>query len=111
MKKNSKKTIKKVVESEKIQTVKKIEENEKKEETIKIETVEKKQDKPKLTNIKKLKCDFQTYKRERAKRNMLVVSKCQRCKENFEANDKIYIANEKEKTLIICSNCASKNMS
>ena len=74
-----------------------------------LSTVEKKLDKPKLTNIKRLKCNFETYKRERIERNMPITSKCQICKKNFEENDKMYIADEKEKTLIICVECANEN--
>lgn len=60
-----------------------------------------------FTNIKKLKCDYTTYKEERTKYNMPVEEACAKCGKRFEAGEEIYTAFEKEKqdSCIICANC------
>ena len=61
-----------------------------------------------FTNIKKLKCDYTTYKEERTKYNMPVEEVCGKCGKSFEAGEEIYTAFEKGKqgSCIICGNCA-----
>lgn len=62
-----------------------------------------------FTNIKKLKCDYTTYKEERTKYNMPVETNCAKCGKSFEAGEEIYTAFEKGKlgSCIICENCAN----
>lgn len=59
-------------------------------------------------NIKKLKCDYTTYKEERTKYNMSVETNCSKCGKSFEAGEEIYTAFEegKQSSQIICGNCA-----
>ncbi len=59
-------------------------------------------------NIKKLKCDYTTYKEERTQHNMLVETNCSKCGKSFEAGEEIYTAFEegKQGSCIICENCA-----
>lgn len=61
-----------------------------------------------FTNIKKLKCDYTTYKEERTKYNMPVEANCAKCGKSFEAGEEIYTAFEegKQGSCIICGNCA-----
>lgn len=61
-----------------------------------------------FTNIKKLKCDYTTYKEERTKYNMPVETNCAKCGKSFEAGEEIYTAFEEGKlgSCIICGNCA-----
>lgn len=61
-----------------------------------------------FTNIKKLKCDYTTYKEERTKYNMPVEEVCSKCGKSFEAGEEIYTAFEegKQGSCIICGNCA-----
>lgn len=61
-----------------------------------------------FTNIKKLKCDYTTYKEERTKYNMPVETNCAKCGKSFEAGEEIYTAFEEGKrgSCIICENCA-----
>ncbi len=61
-----------------------------------------------FTNIKKLKCDYTTYKEERTKYNMSVEEVCRKCGKSFEVGEEIYTAFEEEKqgSQIICENCA-----
>ncbi len=59
-----------------------------------------------FTNIKKLKCDYTVYKRERTNCNMPVQTECSRCGKKFEEGDELYIANSNGKDCIICSKCA-----
>lgn len=61
-----------------------------------------------FTNIKKLKCDYTTYKKERTQHNMPVEEVCSKCGKSFEAREEIYTAFEegKQGSCIICGNCA-----
>lgn len=59
-----------------------------------------------FTNIKKLKCDYTTYKEERTKYNMPVEEVCSKCGKSFKAGEEIYTAFEEGKQVIICGNCA-----
>ncbi|MCI8396667.1 MAG: hypothetical protein HFJ52_03110 [Clostridia bacterium] len=61
-----------------------------------------------FTNIKKLKCDYTTYKEEREKHNMPVETNCSKCGKSFETREEIYTAFEEDKqgSCIICGNCA-----
>lgn len=63
-----------------------------------------------FTNIKKLKCDYTTYKEERTKYNMPVKEICNKCGKSFEAGEEIYTADigtePLVKQVIICGNCA-----
>lgn len=61
-----------------------------------------------FTNIKKLKCDYTTYKEERTKYNMPVEEVCSKCGKSFEVGEEIYTAFEEGKLgcCIICVNCA-----
>lgn len=61
-----------------------------------------------FTNIKKLKCDYTTYKEERTKYNMPVETNCSKCGKSFKAGEEIYTAFEegKQGSCIICGNCA-----
>ena len=61
-----------------------------------------------FTNIKKLKCDYTTYKEERTKHNMPVEEVCSKCGKSFKAGEEIYTAFEegKQGNCIICGNCA-----
>lgn len=67
-------------------------------------------EKKKFTNIKKLKCDYTTYKEERTKYNMPVEKVCKGCGKSFELREEIYIAIEEGKQggCIICENCAKE---
>ena len=73
------------------------------------EEVEQK-DEPKFTDIKKLKCDYTVYKKERTKLKMPVVEKCQECGKDFKDGDELYTAcTEKDdikQNFLICKNCA-----
>ena len=69
------------------------------------EEVEQK-DEPKFTDIKKLKCDYTVYKRERTNLKMTIVEKCQKCGKQFKDGDELYTAyKENGKTYIICKKC------
>ena len=61
-----------------------------------------------FTNIKKLKCDYTTYKEERTKYNMPVEEVCSKCGKSFKVGEEIYTAFEegKQGSCIICGNCA-----
>lgn len=61
-------------------------------------------------NIKKLKCDYTTYKEERTKYNMPVEEVCSKCGKSFETGEEIYTAFEegKQGSQIICGNCAKE---
>ena len=76
-----------------------------------VEEVEQK-DEPKFTDIKKLKCNYTTYKNERTKLKMLVITKCQKCCKSFKDGDELYFAykrNDKTgKKYLICKNCTKK---
>lgn len=72
------------------------------------EEVEQK-DEPKFTDIKKLKCDYTVYKRERTNLKMPVTIKCQKCGKQFKDGDELYTAyTEKgniKQSYLICENC------
>lgn len=61
-----------------------------------------------FTNIKKLKCDYTTYKEQRTQHNMPVEEVCSKCGKSFEAGEEIYTAFEegKQGSQIICEKCA-----
>lgn len=73
------------------------------------EEVEQKNE-PKFTDIKKLKCDYTIYKKEREKLKMKVIEKCSKCGKKFKDGDELYIGHTKkgniEQNLIICKKCA-----
>lgn len=62
-----------------------------------------------FTDIKKLKCDYTVYKRERTNLRMTIVEKCQKCGEAFKDGDELYSAYKKndktEQNYLICKNC------
>ena len=64
----------------------------------------------KFTDIKKLKCDYTVYKRERTKLKMPVAEKCQKCSKKFKDSDELYTGyTEKDnikQSYLICKNCA-----
>lgn len=66
--------------------------------------------KTKFTDVKKLKCDYTVYKRERTNLKMPVVEKCQKCGKKFKDGDELYSAYIENKDIkqnyIICKNCA-----
>lgn len=73
------------------------------------EEVEQK-DEPKFLNVKKLKCNYTVYKRERTNLKMPIVEKCQKCGKKFKDSDELYTGyTEKDnirKSYLICKNCA-----
>ena len=73
------------------------------------EEVEQKNE-PKFTEIKKLKCDYTVYKRERTNLKMPVTEKCQKCSKKFKDSDELYTGyTEKDnirKSYLICKKCA-----
>ena len=73
------------------------------------EEVEKKNTE-KFTEIKKLKCNYTVYKRERTNLKMPIVEKCQKCGKNFKDGDELYAGyTEKDKikqSYLICKKCA-----
>lgn len=73
------------------------------------EEVEQK-DEPKFTDIKKLKCNYTVYKRERTKLKMPIVEKCEKCGKQFKNGDELYTAyTEKDnirQSYLICKKCA-----
>lgn len=73
------------------------------------EEVEQK-DEPKFTDIKKLKCNYTVYKRERTNLKMPIVEKCQKCGKQFKNGDELYTAyTEKDnirQSYLICKKCA-----
>lgn len=64
---------------------------------------------PRFIDIKKLKCDYTVYKRERTKLKMPIVEKCKKCGKQFKDGDELYTAyKEKDnvkQTYLICKNC------
>lgn len=73
------------------------------------EEVEQK-DEPKFLNVKKLKCNYTVYKRERTNLKMPIAEKCKKCGKKFKDGDELftgYIENdETKKNYLICRNCA-----
>ena len=63
-----------------------------------------------LEKVKKLKCDFKTFKTERDKAKMRVPDKCEICGKSFKENDDVYVAWGKDlKEIFICKECAEKD--
>ena len=80
-----------------------------KKEVIKKENVNKVEEKKKikLDVIKKLKCDYEVFKRERDNAKMRVPNICEVCGRRFEQNDNVYVAWGKDlKEIFICKECA-----
>lgn len=74
---------------------------------VKTEVVE--VEKVSIEKVKKLKCNFKTFKTERDKAKMRVSDKCEICGKSFEGNDDMYVAWDKEmKEIFICKACAEK---
>ena len=88
---------------------KKVAEEVKEEVQAVAEEVEKK-NKLKFTEIKKLKCEYTVYKRERTNLKMPVIEKCQNCGKKFENGDELYSAyrinDNIKQNYLICSKCA-----
>lgn len=65
---------------------------------------------PRFTDIKKLKCNYTVYKRERTKLKMPIVEKCEKCGKQFKNGDELYTAyTEKDnirQSYLICKKCA-----
>ena len=62
-----------------------------------------------LEKVKKLKCDFKTFKTERDKAKMRVPDKCEICGKSFKEKDDIYVAWGKDlKEIFICKECSEK---
>ena len=79
---------------------------------IKKENVKKVEEKKKikLDVIKKLKCDYEIFKKERDNAKMRVPNTCEVCGRRFEQNDNVYVAWGKDlKKIFICKNCAEGN--
>lgn len=64
----------------------------------------------KFTDIKKLKCDYTVYKRERTNLKMPVAEKCQKCGKKFKDGDELFTGyTEKDnirQSYLICKKCA-----
>lgn len=88
---------------------KKVAEEASEEVQVVAEEVEQK-DEPKFTDIKKLKCNYTVYKRERTNLKMPIVEKCQKCGKQFKNGDELYTAyTEKDnirQSYLICKKCA-----
>ena len=73
------------------------------------EEVEQKNE-PRFTDIKKLKCNYTVYKRERTNLKMPVIEKCQKCGKKFKDGDELYTGyTEKDnikQSYLICKKCA-----
>ena len=70
----------------------------------------KQKNKTKFTDVKKLKCDYTVYKRERTNLKMTVIEKCQKCGKKFKDGDELYTGyTEKDnikQSYLICKKCA-----
>ena len=101
--------VKEEIEKELEKVSKKVNEEVQEEEQEVTEEVEQKNE-PKFTDIKKLKCNYTVYKRERTNLRMPAVEKCQECGKNFKDGDELYTAyTEKDnikQSYLICKNCA-----
>ncbi len=79
------------------------------EAQVEAEEVEQKNE-LKFTDIKKLKCNYTVYKRERTNLKMPIVEKCQKCGKKFKDGDELYTAyTEKDnirKSYLICKKCS-----
>lgn len=95
-------------------TIKKVKEKdfEVKEKDLKQKESEKDLQEKVFTDVKKLKCDYAIYKRERRNYKMPIIEKCQKCNKKFNENDELYIAyavnNDIKESCIICSKCAKE---
>ena len=80
------------------------------EEVQEVEEEVEKKNTEKFTEIKKLKCNYTVYKRERTNLKMPIVEKCQKCGKNFKDGDELYAGyTEKDKikqSYLICKKCA-----
>ena len=62
-----------------------------------------------IEKVKKLKCNFKTFKTERDKAKMRVPEKCEICGRSFQEDDNMYVAWGKDlKEIFICKECAEK---
>ena len=63
-----------------------------------------------FTDIKKLKCNYTVYKRERTNLKMPVVEKCQKCGKQFKNDDELYTGYIKKDNIkqsyLICKKCS-----
>lgn len=95
---------------EEVEEVLKKEAEEVQEVSEKVDEEVKQKNKSKFTDIKKLKCNYTVYKRERTNLKMPVVEKCQECGKNFKDGDELFTAyTEKDnikQSYLICKNCA-----
>lgn len=74
-----------------------------------LKTSVEKSEKVSIKKVKKLKCDFKTFKTERDKAKMRVPDKCEICGKSFKENDDVYVAWGKDlKEIFICKDCAEK---
>lgn len=74
------------------------------------EEVQAEEDEPKFIDIKKLKCDYTVYKRERTNLKMSITEKCKKCGKKFKDSDELYVCyiknDETKQNYIICKKCA-----
>jgi hypothetical protein len=67
-------------------------------------------EKDSIEKIKKLKCNFKTFKTERDIAKMRVPDKCEICGKSFKEEDDMYVAWDKTmKEIFICKDCAEKD--
>ena len=80
-----------------------------KEEIKEVKTEVEEAEKVLIEKVKKLRCNFKTFKTERDKAKMRVPDKCEICGKNFEDNDDMYVAWDKEmKEMFTCKDCTEK---
>lgn len=59
--------------------------------------------------VKKLKCDYRTFRIERNKAKMRVPEKCELCNKKLKDDNNVYVAWGKDlKEIFICEECAEK---
>lgn len=74
-----------------------------------LEAPAKESEKVSIEKVKKLKCNFKTFKTERDIAKMRVPEKCEICGKSFKENDDMYVAwDKKMKEIFICKDCAGK---
>ena len=99
----------KVEKSEEVEKISKKVAEEVPEEVQEVAEEVEQKDEPKFTDIKKLKCNYTVYKRERTNLKMPIVEKCQKCGKKFKDGDELYSAyienKEIKQNYIICKNC------
>ena len=65
---------------------------------------------PNFTDVKKLKCDYTVYKKERTNLKMPIVEKCQKCGKQFKDGDELYTGYREKDNIrlsyLICLDCA-----